>query len=298
MSRRWNWQDVAFNGVNYTLLLLLGVCTLYPFLNLVAISLNESVDSLRGGITVFPRKFTLSNYQIILQNRSMYTAAMMSVLRTLLGTMLALLCTTMVAYCISRQDYVFRKPLNLLIVTSMYVNGGLIPYYLLIKELHMTNSFLVYIIPSLIGAFNVILIRSYFDQLPHGLIESAKLDGANDFQVLFRVMVPISLPVLATVTLYIAVMHWNSWFDNYLFNSKASLSLLQFELWKVLVQSIDSVTTSAGDSGRVDEEILKLTTPQSIRATITVVVTLPIIFVYPFMQKYFIKGVTVGAMKE
>ncbi|MCC3376042.1 carbohydrate ABC transporter permease [Cohnella sp. REN36] len=298
MRRRYGAADYAFETFNYVFLLLLGCLTLYPFLNLLAISLNDSIDSVRGGIYLWPRAFTLGNYRAIFQADNLVAATLVSLARTLLGTFLSVLFTTMLAYTISRRGFLFRKGFNLILILSMYVNGGLIPYYLLIKNLHLTNSFWVYIIPGLIGAFNVIIIRSYFEQLPEGLAESARIDGASDFAVLFRILVPLSAPVLATITLFVSVGHWNSWFDNYLFNSKQHLSTLQYELMKILLKSVQQVSTDAARSGKVDRAVANTLTPQSIRASMTILVTVPILFVYPFMQRYFIKGITVGALKE
>lgn len=287
--------NAIFSTVNYLFLTVLGMATLYPFVNLLAISLNESLDTLRGGIYLWPRQFTLDNYQLVFQNPRIYAAAWLSVARTIIGTLCALAATTMVAFALSRSEFVLRKSLNTIIVISMYVNGGLIPYYLLIKNLGLTNTFLVYIIPGLVGAFHVMIMRSYFDQLPNGLIESSRIDGANDFQVLFRVVLPVSLPVLATITLFVSVGHWNAWIDNFLFNSNEKLTLLQYELMKILHQSTEQISASPGNA---DDALMRVTTPQAIRATMTIVVTMPILFVYPFMQKYFIKGMTLGAVKE
>jgi putative aldouronate transport system permease protein len=296
MKRAGNFGDITFQLCNGVLLLLLGVVTLYPFLNLLAISLNDSMDTMRGGIYLLPREFTWSNYETIFQNPRLITGTFISISRTVLGTVLSIVATTMVAYALSRREFVLRKIINTILIISLYVNGGLIPYYILIKNLHLSNSFLVYILPALISAFHVIIIRSYFEQLPEGLIESAQLDGASEFQVLFHIVVFVSLPVLATIVLFISVTQWNSWFDNYLFNSNVKLTTLQYELMKILTNSVESVTASA--TGRMDEEVLKTISPESIRASMTIIVTVPILFVYPFMQKYFIKGFTVGAMKE
>lgn len=298
MIKAKKYGDSLFVVGNYGFLLLLGLGTLYPFLNLIAISFNDSLDTVRGGIRIFPRDWTLSNYEIIFSNQQLFSATMRSVLRTVIGTVLSVAFTTMLAYTLSRREYVLRKAINFILIMSMYVSGGIIPAYLLIKQLHLTNSFWVYIIPGLIGAFNVIIIRSYFDQLPEGFAESAKMDGANDFQILFRVLVPISLPVIATITLFVSVGHWNSWFDNYLYNSSPDLTLLQFELMKILLQSVSQVTSNASATGYMDPTKINMTSPESIRATMTVIVTVPVLFVYPFLQKYFIKGITVGAMKE
>lgn len=296
MKQKLTLGGAAFHTINYLVLTLLAAATLYPFLNLLAISLNQSMDTVKGGIYLLPRKFTLDNYILIFQNQRLFSSVSLSVARTVIGTTLALIATIMVSYALSRTEYVLRKPLNTIIVVSMYVNGGLIPYYLLIKNLGLTNTFLVYIIPGLIGAFNVMIMRSFFDQLPSGLIESARMEGASEFQVLTRVVVPISLPVIATISLFVSVGHWNAWIDNFLFNTRESLSLLQYELMKILLQSTDQI--GAGNMDSIDPEMMRMTTPESIRATMTIFVTVPILLVYPFLQKYFIKGMTLGAVKE
>lgn len=289
-------SEITFNIFNYGMLAILGMVTLYPFAYLIAISFNDSLDSLRGEVYLWPHIFTLENYQLVFYTDGLLGSSLRSLVRTVLGTILSVIGTSMLAYTLSRREFMLRKFFNIVLVISMYVNGGIIPTYLLIKSVGLTNSFWVYIIPGLIGVFNVIIIRSYFEQLPEGLVESAKIDGAGEFQTYARIIMPVSLPVLATITLFISVWHWNSWFDNYLYNTRDNLNLLQYELVKILIQSTSSI--SSGASGYVDQSSLKQITPQSIRATLTVVVTLPILFVYPFLQNFFIKGMMVGSMKE
>jgi putative aldouronate transport system permease protein len=295
MKRRLTVSDALFSSSNYLFLLLLGAATLYPFANLLALSFNDSLDSIKGGIYLWPREWTLDNYAVMLSNDQLLGSSIRSIVRTVLGTALGMLATAFFAFALSSKEFIFRKGFNTLLVITLYVNGGLIPIYLVIKNLGLTNSYLVYILPLLVNGFHIIIMRSYFDQLPAGLIESAKIDGASYFQTLFRIVLPISLPVIATIALFISVSHWNSWFDNYLYNSRdKNLSLLQYELMKVLLDS----STQASGQMRVDENSSNLVTPQSLRATMTIIVTVPILFVYPFLQNYFIQGMTIGAMKE
>ncbi|WP_308639859.1 carbohydrate ABC transporter permease [Paenibacillus silvisoli] len=293
--RKLTTGDAAFQSLNYILLSLLGIMTLYPFLNLLALSFNDSLDSLKGGVHILPRAFTLENYATMFQNTQLYGAALRSLARTLIGTGLGIFCTALFAYALSRKEFVFRRGFNLILVVTLYVNGGIIPIYLTIKNLHLTNSFFVYLLPLLINGFYIMIMRSSFEQLPAGLTESAKIDGASDFQTLFRIIIPISLPVIATITLFIAVMHWNSWFDNYLYNSRdQKLALLQYELMKILLNSVGQQSSQT----HVDENTVKIISPESIRATMTIIVTVPILLIYPFLQRYFIKGITIGAIKE
>jgi putative aldouronate transport system permease protein len=296
MSQRRSWGDYVFQTTNYAALLLLGIVTIFPFLNLLAISLNDAQDTLKDTIYIWPRQFTLENYGTIFANDNLAMSAVRSVIRTLLGAGLGVLSTAMLAYVLSRREFMFRKSFNLILIITMYVNGGLIPFYLLVKNIGLMNHAAVYILPVLISVFNVIIMRSYFESLPDGIVESARIDGASDFQILFRIIIQISLPVISTVTLYTAVWHWNSWFDNYLYASRnPHLNLLQFELQKILIGSVNQVFDP---NTHIDSSDARRTNPETIRAAMTIIVTVPILFVYPFLQKYFVKGMTFAAMKE
>ncbi len=287
--------EKVFTIANYTCMVLLGVVTLYPFLNVLAISLNDSLDTVKGGITIFPRMFTLNNYKEIFQLNTLSTAVTVSVLRTVVGTFAGIISTAMLAFTMSREDYFARKFITVLFVVTMYVGGGLIPDYMLIRHLGLTNNFLVYIVPNLISVFNVIVLRSFIDGLPFELQESAKLDGANDLTVFFRIIFPLCTPAIATLSLFIAVGQWNSWFDTFLYcGLNKNLTTLQFELQKIL----SNAQSGSQDMYRgIDSTDIKRISPESIRMAMTIVATLPILFVYPFVQKYFIKGLTLGAVK-
>ena len=291
--------DRIFEIINYLFLSFIIVVTLYPFLNVLAISLNDSTDTVRGGIYIWPREFTMSNYMEIFKYDNLVTGFTNSVLRTVIGTVLGLFIQAMVAFTLSRADFQGRKFVSTAIVLTMYFSGGLIPGYMLIRDLGLINSFWVYILPGLVSAFNIIIIRSFMDSLPISLQESAKMDGANDFVIFYRVILPLCKPVLATIALFIAVGQWNSWFDTYLYNSmNENLTTLQYELMKILE------TTSIGGSQDANmmrpnsEEQVARVSPQSIKMAITMVTILPIMMVYPFLQRYFIQGMTLGAVKQ
>jgi len=288
--------DIVFDIFIYLIMIFVLIITLYPFLNVLAISFNESIDSMRGGIHIFPRKFTLDNYKEIFKYSNLSHAFLISVLRTVIGTALSLISTCMLAYVLSRKEFVFRKFFTMAFVITMYVSGGLIPDYMNLRNLGLIGKFWVYIIPGLINCYNVIIVRSFIDNLPYSLQESAKIDGANDFLIFRRIVMPLCMPVIATVALFIAVGQWNSWMDTYLYaNSKSELSTLQYELMKVL-----SNATAAQDASRIDPNspIAKSTvSPQSIRMAITIVAAVPILVVYPFLQKYFVTGLTIGSVK-
>ncbi|WP_274653839.1 carbohydrate ABC transporter permease [Paenibacillus humicola] len=298
-TRTYRLEPIAFNTFNAIVMIALAVVTLYPFLNTLAISLNAGNDTIRGGIYLWPRIWTSQNYRAVFATGTVFHAFWVSVARTVLSTVLSVFLTAMLAYTVSRKEYVFRKPVTILIVLTMYFNAGLIPFYFLIKDLHLLNHFLVYVVPGLISAFNMIVIRTYMQTLPEGLIESAKVDGAGDFRTFVSVILPLCQPVLATVALFVAVGQWNSWFDTFLFaSSKQNLSTLQYELMKLISSSMNSNSSAAVTNGADPGAARNLVTPMSIRASITIVASVPILVVYPFLQKYFVHGLQLGSVKE
>ncbi|MDR2419618.1 MAG: carbohydrate ABC transporter permease [Treponema sp.] len=292
-------EDRIFNTINLILMLVIAACMLYPFWNTIAISFNEATDTVRGGVTLLPRRFSLQNYKAVFASGTIYNAFFISVARTVINTITSVFFTSMVAFALSRREYIFRKPLTLIIVLSMYVNAGLIPTYFLMRNLGLINSFLVYIVPGVVSAFNFVVIRTYMRSLPESIIESARIDGCGDFWIFIRIILPLCLPVLATVSLFVAVGAWNSWFDTLIYNSGRSyLHTLQYKLMEFL-QSSQTQARGAADVGAMAmSQSSSMVTPVSIRAAITVVAALPILIVYPFMQRYFVVGLNVGGVKE
>ena len=291
-------QDKVFPVVNTILLILLMFITLYPVLNTVAYSFNEGTDALRGNIGLWPRKFSLESYKAILSDKAVFQAAWISASKTVLITVLNLFWTSMLAYALSRKEFVLRKFITVVMVLTMYVNAGLIPNYLLIsKTLHLSNSYLVYIIPTMYSCFNMIVIRTYISGLPDALVESARIDGAGDIRVFWQIIFPLCKPVLATVALFVAVGSWNSWFDTYLYNGgKKNLYSLQYLLKMKL-----ATTQASANAAKATADALATTTqttPVTIRCAITVIATVPILIVYPFLQKYFVTGIALGSVKE
>ncbi|MWC29475.1 carbohydrate ABC transporter permease [Paenibacillus sp. MMS18-CY102] len=288
-------SDKLFDAANVLVMCVVLVVTLYPFLNVLAISFNDSNDTVRGGLTIFPREFTLKNYETIFAYQGLVTGFWNSVLRTVIGTLLGLLSGSMLAYCLARPDFQARKFVSTFLALTMYVTGGLIPVYILMRDLHLMNSFGVYVLPGLVSAFNVFVIRSFIDGLPYALQESAKIDGATDFRIYWQVILPLCKPVLATIALFLAVGQWNSWFDTYLYNGGTpSLTTLQYELTKVL----QSTTNQSDIRGKNITDLVTSVSPESIKMAITIVVSLPILVIYPFLQRYFVKGMTLGAVKS
>ncbi|MFD1955470.1 carbohydrate ABC transporter permease [Paenibacillus thailandensis] len=294
-------EPAVFHTLNTIFMICLLVVTLYPFLNTIAVSLNAGNDTIRGGIYLLPREWTLQNYKAVFVSGTIYDAFLISVARTVLSTVLNVFLTTMLAYTLSRREYVFRKPITLIFILTMYFNAGLIPGYFLIKDLHLLNSFWVYVIPSMISAFNMIVIRTYIGSLSESLVESARMDGAGDFKIFLQIIFPLCKPVLATIALFVAVGAWNSWFDAFLYtSSKQELSTLQYELMKLLSSSMNSNSNPsvAAGAGMTKDSAAEMVTPLSIRAAVTIVASVPILLVYPFLQKYFVVGLNVGSVKE
>ena len=270
------------------------VVTVYPFWNIFIISINDATDAIRGGLYFLPRKLSLSSYAEILGRSTFLASIKVSVGRTLIGTPIAVLVTAMLAYPLSRKDLVGRKFWNLLFVFTMYFGGGLVPYYMVLKGIHMLNTFWFFIFPMMMSVYNMILIRSYIESMPDSLFEAAKIDGANDLVVFVKMVIPLSKPILMTVALFVAINQWNSWFDAYLYTSDQALKPMQ----SILVEILNQYQTGASTSQAMSNAKAGVTvTPDSIRMAATMVATLPIIMVYPFVQKYFVKGIMLGAVK-
>ena len=295
MKNNSSVMNKVFVVCNVVFLTLFVVITLYPVLNTVALSFNDGIDAIRGGIHLWPRVFSLSNYQTVLNQQNIVTGAIISVARTVIGTLLALVTNALLAYIVSRKRFLFRSQLSLFWIITMYVNGGMIPTLILYRSLNLTNSFWVYVIPGMISAFNVLIMRTYMEGLPNALEESAMIDGANDFTIFTRIISPLCKPVYATVALFVAVGQWNSWFDAMLYNRmNAQYTTLQYELMKLL----SSVMQQSGSATTGGNTASAAVTPITVRAAATIVTMLPIILLYPFLQRYFVSGMTIGSVKE
>lgn len=284
-------RDDILDWILLVVFVFLIIITLYPFLNVLAISFNDPIDTMRNINMVIPRQFTTSNYVYIFKENNLIAPLLLSVLRTVLGAGLGVICTAMLAYVLSRKDFYFNKVFTLLFVVTMYVSGGLIPEYLLLmRTLGLGNNFLVYIIPGLIWIYNVILVRSFIEGLPIALQEAARVDGANDFIIWGRIILPLCKPVLATVGLFVAVGQWNAFMDTYLYAKE--LPTLQYVLYQIMETATIKVDPHAA------EQMKNAVSPLSVHMAITIVATVPILLVYPFLQKYFVGGMTVGAVKD
>lgn len=294
MTKKRTMADRIFIVCNTVFMILFVIITLYPVLNTLAVSFNDGTDALRGGIYLWPRRWSIKNYTTVLKKNNLVMGAYISVLRTFIGTLLALASNAILAFIVSRKKFLFKKQLSFFWVVTMYVNGGLIPTFLLYKNLGMTNSFSVYVIPGMISAFNMLVIRTYMNGIPDSLEESAQLDGAGYGTIFLKIISPLCKPVYATVALFVAVGQWNSWFDAMLYNRlDSNLTTLQYELMKLL-----SSVTNQGTSMEAMKNSGGNVTPTSVRAAATILTMLPIICLYPFLQRYFVTGMTLGGVKE
>ena len=288
-------SDKVFTVFNTIIMVLFVVITLYPVLNTLAVAFNDGTDALPGGLHIWPRMWTMNNFTTVLQKENLLTGAKISVLRTVLGTLFSLFLNAVLAFIISRKEFVFQRSLSLFWVITMYVNGGLIPVFLLYKALGLTNSFWVYVIPGSISCYNMLVIRTYMNNsIPNSLVESAQIDGAGYTTIFVKIISPLCKPVYATVALFSAVGQWNSWFDAMLYNRMSDkYTTLQYELMKLL-----SSVTNQGTSAEAMKNAAGAVTPTSVRAAATILTMLPIVCLYPFLQKYFVQGLTLGSVKE
>lgn len=281
----------------YTALSLLFIITFYPFWNIFVLSLNDAADSLRGGLMLWPRVFSIDSYKAVLSDTALLSSLKVTLLRTAVGVPMNLLAVTTLAYALSQRDLIGRRQINLLFVFTMYFSGGLIPTYMIVKWLGLIDNFLVYLLPGLYNVYWMILVRTYMEGLPYSMIESARIDGANDIQIFAKVVLPSCAPVVATIGLFSAIYHWNAWYDSYIYTNKPVLETLSNALVKILNQYQTGAMMTQAQQMAATSKRLPVSS-ESIRMTVTMVTTIPIILVYPFVQKYFIKGMMLGSVKE
>lgn len=295
--KRLGYGDRAMVVSIYVFLILLSFSALYPFWNTLVVSLNEGLDTSKGGITFWPREFTWSNYEIVFNNERLLQAFGISILRTVIGTIAAIFMTSLLAYGMSKSHLIGRKFFTVFFIFTLYFGGGLIPTFLLIKSLGLMNNFLVFIIPGLISVWNMIVFRTFFKSLPNGLEESAQIDGCSNWGVFFKIVLPLSGPVIATLGLFTAISHWNDWFVPTIYITNHDLMPIQTILRRILNANLLNEAIGADSLAQERLDKRNITSKSLISATI-MVVSLPIIAVYPFVQKYFVNGVMVGSLKE
>jgi multiple sugar transport system permease protein/putative aldouronate transport system permease protein len=294
-------NDYVFDALIWIIVGLFSLICLYPFWYVLMASLSDPrIPSL--GLLLFPRGITLFSYREVIKQAALPQAVFISALRTVSGTCLSVISVTFLGYIFSKDNVPCKKLFYRYFIITMYISGGLIPTFLTYRSYGLLNNFLVYILPGIVSVFNLILVKTYIEtSIPSSLEESAAIDGAGYLTVFFMIIFPLVIPIVATVSLFTAVGQWNSWFDNMIYTSqKQELMTLQYLLYKRLSEA--SALANAARQGASTEEIQRLMeqmtlTPNSIRMTITMIVTLPIICVYPLMQRYFIKGIMIGSIK-
>jgi len=294
MLSRTTWYDRIFHILNYSCFILMGLVTIIPFMNLIAKSFSSEEAVISGKVGLLPVDLQFGTYMYVLTDNMFVNSFMVSVTVTVVGTLLSLMMTAISAYPLSKTRLEGRKGFVLIFVFTMLFSGGLIPTYLLIQALGLVNTLPVLFLPGMLSVFNMLVIKSYFEGLPDTLEESAKMDGANNFRVFLSIFLPLSMPVLATIALFYAVGFWNDFFTGMIYITNPGIKPLQLYL-KELLASATAVFTQ---SDKLDINMVMNASPQAIQAASIIVATLPILLVYPFLQKYFVKGVMLGSVKE
>ncbi|WP_426348534.1 carbohydrate ABC transporter permease [Alloiococcus sp. CFN-8] len=286
--------EKIFEALNYLFFILFGLATTLPFVNLVAKSFSGEAAVVSGKVGLIPVDFQIDTYKFVLGNDMFMNSLKVSIIVTLLGTFTGIVMTIITAYPLSKPRLRGRKFLMLFFVFTMLFNGGIIPNYLVMQKIGLVNKLAVLILPNMINVYNMLIMKNYFEALPESIEESAKIDGASNWKILLRIIIPLSMPVIATITLFFAVAHWNSYFQAMIYITDPKLKPMQLYL-KELLASTSDVLKQAGYNP--DIEGTANIVPAAIQAASIVTATLPIICVYPFLQKYFVKGVLIGSVK-
>ncbi|OWR30123.1 ABC transporter permease [Saccharibacillus sp. O23] len=284
--------EAIFDAANVIVMTLICFVTIYPIWYVLVNAFNDGSDAMSGGIYWWPRMFSLENFGAVFRSEGIMIAMGITVAKTLIGTVAHVFFTAMVAYAFSRRGLIGGKFYILLGTVTLFFGGGLIPTYLLIRDLHLLDNFLVYIIPVLFSFFDLIIFMTFFREIPEGLEEAARIDGANDWSIFLRVVLPVSMPVLATIALFHGVYQWNDYFTGMIYINNTDLQPIQTYLYRVVAESSSNQMMAAVPGG-----VARSVTSQSIKLATMVVTTAPIVFVYPFLQKYFVKGMMIGSIK-
>jgi putative aldouronate transport system permease protein len=283
-----SWSTRMFDGINVAILLLVSAVMIIPFIYIILISFATEQEVLSKSFLVFPTKFSLEGYRYIFSTPILLRSLAVTIGVTVIGTLVNLLLTVLMAYPLARKDLYGRRVVMLMVIFTMLFNAGIVPTFLIVKELHLTNTYWALIIPSAISAFNMIIIKNFFQQLPDGLEESAKIDGCNDLGILFRIVIPLSLPALATFSLFYAVTHWNTFLSAILYINDSNKWPIQVMLRQIVILS---------EKGLSDMSEAPPPPSKIINMAVIVFSTVPILSIYPFLQKHFAKGVLLGSVK-
>lgn len=285
----------VFQTVNMAVMIAIIFLTLYPFIYLLSVSLSSSTEVLKGDVFLYPRGLTLDAYGLIVKQPVFWTGYANTILYTVTGTVLGLFMTTICAYPLAQRGLPGRRGLIRFMVFTMYFTGGLIPNFILVRSLHMMDTIWAIILPGVISVYNMLVMRTFFEGIPESLQEAARIDGLDQIGVLTRIVLPLSKPIMAAMVLFIAVVHWNDWFNALIYLNTASHYPVTIFLRNMVMAGADtSQQIAQGGQGGTDAIIM----PQTMQAATIMLITIPILCVYPFVQKYFVKGVMIGAVKE
>lgn len=283
------WQDQIAPGIIYILLTALALVVVYPFIHVVSVSFSGRGEALRSGFHFIPRDFQWNAYRELLEYPFVWSGYTNTLFRMITGTALTLLVTVCAAYPLSRPDFPAKRVLVLLLLFTMIFDGGIVPHYLLMKELHLLNTRWVYVLPSAANAFQVLVMISFFRSIPDALVEAAKIDGARDMKILFRIILPLSIPSLVTIGLWSLVYHINAFADNLLYVTDQSKFVLQQIVRQILIENrLDPFTTATETAPPA---------PESLKMAAVIVCSFPVLVMYPFLLKYFEKGTMIGSVK-
>jgi len=288
MKTKKTTEDIIVDGFVYVFLTIMVLLTLMPFANVLSKSFSQEWAVVSGKVTVYPIGFQLDTMKFVVTSKSFLNSFGVSVVVTLLGTVLSVVVSAITAYPLSKKNIYGVKAVLLIYVFTMLFNGGLIPSYLLIKSMGLRDTLWVMILPYILNCFNMLIIKNYFESLPEEIEESARIDGASYFLIFFKIILPLSTPVLATVSLYYAVQFWNEYFGPMIYINKQSLKPLQLYLREIIMEAAGT-NTNTNDIQNVSAE--------NVRSATIIASTVPILLVYPYLQKYFVKGILIGSVK-
>ena len=291
MKSNYSTDEKVFNGINVIFMIFFLAIIALPLWNIVALSFNDATDAIKGGIYFWPRQFSLESYYTVFEDPAIYKAFVISVMKTLIGVVLHTIINALVAYGMSRKDLIGRKVYMQMGVIAMFVNGGMIPTFLLFKSLGLLNNFWVYIIPVLFSFYYMVIMMNFFRGIPYSLEESAMMDGANPLTIFVKIILPLSLPVLATIALFHGVYQWNDYMVANIYVDNRDLYPLQMLLYRIVSENLSPAVATGTN-------VVRNTTSQSLQLATMVVTTVPVVIIYPFLQKYFIQGMTLGGVKE
>lgn len=287
----------VFNVVSYIVLSFIALCCLIPFIIVVSGSFTSEQYILKNGFSLIPKDFSIEAYKVALENPlAVLTAYGVTISLTVIGSALGLFITAMTAYVLTRKDFEWRNKFSFYFYFTTLFSGGLVPWYILmVKYLHLKDNYLALLLPPLLNVFNMLVMKSYMSGIPDAITESAKIDGAGDFTIFIKLILPLAKPALATIGLFIALGYWNDWYNSMLFIQNEKLYSLQYFLYKIVnnVEAYKNILAQTGGSVNVNMELPS----ESLKMALTVIVTGPIILLYPFVQKYFVQGITIGAVK-